>query len=228
MSYREAPVLRKKYCERAYTASARAVIGGIRPRREGEGGGKQQGEIGSRTDQQTAAAGASRLQAPRGKPPAKLFDILRILGAGGQRIKNEVRKRRQRELAHNARISVPHGENAFAGRKLHFRELDRQILRQIISRVAITKKVRVEADDDRIPGRTRRADTPVYTYQLRLEVFDGFIRAVYGSVQEHGRVGRRQSRCQREFTGARACQSASSRAAHRPSQAKTGGESTSR
>src|SRR5579884_689897 len=201
MSYREAPVLRKKYCERAYTASARAVIGGIRPRREGEGGGK---------------------------PPAKLFDILRILGAGGQRIKNEVRKRRQRELAHNARISVPHGENAFAGRKLHFRELDRQILRQIISRVAITKKVRVEADDDRIPGRTRRADTPVYTYQLRLEVFDGFIRAVYGSVQEHGRVGRRQSRCQREFTGARACQSASSRAAHRPSQAKTGGESTSR
>src|SRR5689334_25307138 len=92
-----------------------------------------------------------------GEKPQYLGTVRIVLAAFRQRKKNEARVPFHRQPSGQCRVPVPYYKDARSLRISKFGVLDREVLRQIVARVAITREMRVEPHDD---GSTRIEVTP--------------------------------------------------------------------
>src|ERR1700685_3840268 len=119
-------------------------------KRTGElcGTGKKNPEIGNGADCERMAASYNGPKFTGGKALSHQRHIVAILALARRQWENdEVVNGSRRNIAFEPRISMLHRKRPPSQTELDFRELNRQVVGQVIPGVTIAQKMRIEADD---------------------------------------------------------------------------------
>ena len=92
------------------------------------------------------------------------------------------------------KYSLPRGE-------MDFRELNRQVVGQVVSSVPVTQKMRIETDNQSLPRRCDLRQNFNDVAELRFKSPDCSVRAIHGSANEYQGIGSGAASEGRKFEG---------------------------